>query len=179
MPPQASFRSAEVQLLYSYRNALRAVRYTNNSTTPSNLTRTVTFTVNDGTDNSNTQSRNISVTAVNNPPVLASIEGTTLAYTEGDGADEHHQHNYSNGCRQCQPGLCSDCHYCQLSKRRRCAVIHQCQWHNRFMECLHGPAFAQRKCNHCQLQGCPSCGELYKQQRYTQQSDPHGHLHGE
>ena len=70
----------------SYRNALRAVRYTNSSLTPSNLTRTVTFTVNDGTDNSNTQSRNISVTATNSAPVLASIEGTTLAYTEGDGA---------------------------------------------------------------------------------------------
>ncbi len=69
----------------SYRSALRAVRYTNNSATPSNLTRTVTFMVNDGTDNSNTQSRNISVTGTNNPPVLASIESTTLAYTEGDG----------------------------------------------------------------------------------------------
>ncbi len=42
--------------------------------------------VNDGTDNSNTQSRNISVTGINSAPVLASIEGSTLAYTEGDGA---------------------------------------------------------------------------------------------
>ena len=54
----------------SYRSALRAVRYTNNSPTPSNLTRTVTFMVNDGTDNSNTQSRNISVNGTNIAPVL-------------------------------------------------------------------------------------------------------------
>jgi hypothetical protein len=69
----------------NYRTALRSVRYTNNSLTPSNLTRTVTFRVNDGTDNSNTQSRNISVSGANSAPVLAAIEGGTLAYTEGDG----------------------------------------------------------------------------------------------
>jgi VCBS repeat-containing protein len=69
----------------NYRNALRAVKYTNNSASPAALTRTVTFLVNDGTDNSNTQSRNISVTGINSAPVLASIESGTLAYTEGDG----------------------------------------------------------------------------------------------
>jgi hypothetical protein len=72
--------------LTSYRNALRAVKYNNASLNPSTLTRTVTFRVNDGTDNSNTQSRNISVAGANNAPVLSSIEGSTLAYTEGDGA---------------------------------------------------------------------------------------------
>ena len=69
----------------NYRTALRAVRYTNSSATPSNLTRTVTFTVNDGTDNSNTQSRNISVNSFNSAPVLAGIETAALPYTEGTG----------------------------------------------------------------------------------------------
>ncbi len=72
--------------LANYRTALRAVRYANISATPSILTRTVTFRVNDGTDNSNTQSRNISVAGANSAPVLAAIEPGTLAYTEGDGA---------------------------------------------------------------------------------------------
>ncbi len=68
----------------TYRNALRSVRYTNNSASPSPLVRTVSFTVNDGIDNSNTQSRNISLAGINSAPVLAAIESGTLAYTEGD-----------------------------------------------------------------------------------------------
>jgi VCBS repeat-containing protein len=69
----------------NYRNALRSVRYSNTSLNPNTSTRTITFTVNDGTDNSNAQNRDITITAINNAPVLAGIEGTALAYTEGDG----------------------------------------------------------------------------------------------
>ena len=72
--------------LANYRTALRSVRYANSSNAPSNLTRTVTFRVNDGTDNSNTQTRNITVTSTNTAPVLAAIEGSALAYNKGDGA---------------------------------------------------------------------------------------------
>ena len=85
MPPPASLHSAEVHPWPITETALRAVRYTNNSATPSILTRTVTFTVNDGTDNSNTQSRNISVNAFNSAPVLGGIETAALTYTEGTG----------------------------------------------------------------------------------------------
>ncbi|MEZ6087267.1 MAG: cadherin-like domain-containing protein [Pirellulaceae bacterium] len=46
----------------------------------------MSFTVNDGDANSNTVTRDISFTAVNDAPVEASIEGTPLAYTENDGA---------------------------------------------------------------------------------------------
>ncbi len=83
----------------AYRNALRNVRYTNNSTIPGTLTRTVSFRVSDGTDNSNTQSRNISVTATNIPPVLSAIESGTLAYSEGDGPVIITSHYFGNGCR--------------------------------------------------------------------------------
>ena len=69
----------------NYRNALRAVRYTNSSAAPVTLARTVTFRVYDGTDNSNTVNRNINVTSTNSLPVLGSIEGATLSYSEGDG----------------------------------------------------------------------------------------------
>ena len=60
--------------------------YANTSENPSALTRTVSFTVNDGDANSNTLTRDISFTAVNDAPVESSIEGTSLGYTENDGA---------------------------------------------------------------------------------------------
>ena len=73
--------------LDNYQTALRAVTYQNTDTdNPTTSTRTVTFTINDGTADSNTQTRAISINAVNDTPVLAGVEGSTLAYTEGDAA---------------------------------------------------------------------------------------------
>ncbi|HWR88420.1 MAG TPA: right-handed parallel beta-helix repeat-containing protein, partial [Acidiferrobacterales bacterium] len=54
----------------NYQAALRAVTYSNSSDNPSTLTRTVSFVANDGTSNSAAATRNISVTAVNDAPVL-------------------------------------------------------------------------------------------------------------
>ena len=62
------------------------MKYANTSDTPSVLARTVSYQVNDGTTLSNIATRDISVAAVNDEPVLAGIEGTTLAYTENDPA---------------------------------------------------------------------------------------------
>ncbi len=61
------------------------MKYANTSTNPNTATRNITFRVSDGIENSNLQNRNISITAVNNAPVLAGIEITELDYTEGDG----------------------------------------------------------------------------------------------
>ncbi|HLL90813.1 MAG TPA: putative Ig domain-containing protein, partial [Tepidisphaeraceae bacterium] len=69
-----------------YQTALRSVTYANTSDNPTSVTRTVSFGVNDGSANSNTATRNISVTAVNDAPLLASIEGTSLAYAENNPA---------------------------------------------------------------------------------------------
>lgn len=52
----------------NYQAALRTVKYANSSDNPSTSTRTVSFTVNDGSLASNTVTRNISVAAVNDPP---------------------------------------------------------------------------------------------------------------
>jgi hypothetical protein len=68
-----------------YRNALRDVAYHNTSENPSTDTRSVSFTVSDGTANSNTLSRSIAITSVNDIPVLAHIESTALLYNEGSG----------------------------------------------------------------------------------------------
>ncbi|MEZ6107149.1 MAG: cadherin-like domain-containing protein [Pirellulaceae bacterium] len=72
--------------LAQYEAALRSITFENTSNSPSTATRTVSFTVNDGDDNSNTLTRDIAFTAVNDAPVEAAIEGTPLAYTENDGA---------------------------------------------------------------------------------------------
>ena len=58
-----------------YQAALRSITYTNSSDDPSTATRTVAYTVNDGDVNSNTQSRDIAVSASNDAAVVASIEG--------------------------------------------------------------------------------------------------------
>ncbi len=52
----------------NYQTALRSVKYFNTSENPSTAQRTIEFTVNDGDDNSNTVSRNVDVTSVNDPP---------------------------------------------------------------------------------------------------------------
>ncbi len=66
----------------NYQAALRAVTYENNSSDPVELDRTISFVVNDGDNNSNTQTRDINVTAANSKPVLSSIESTNLAYPD-------------------------------------------------------------------------------------------------
>ena len=68
-----------------YQTLLRSVTYVNSSDNPTTAARTVNFKVNDGTSDSNTFSRGIAVTAVNNAPVLGGIEGTAVAYNQNSG----------------------------------------------------------------------------------------------
>ena len=51
-----------------YQTALRSITYNNNSDYPNTSTRTVTLSVSDGTNTSNTALKNITVTAVNDAP---------------------------------------------------------------------------------------------------------------
>ncbi|MCA6125559.1 cadherin domain-containing protein [Bradyrhizobium sp. WSM 1704] len=68
----------------NYKAALDSVTYFNNSDNPSGADRIVSYTVNDGSLNSNTSTSTIHVTPVNDAP---SINATgTLAYTENQGA---------------------------------------------------------------------------------------------
>ncbi|MFN6051601.1 MAG: putative Ig domain-containing protein, partial [Planctomycetia bacterium] len=53
-----------------WQSALQAVTYTNSSETPNTSTRTISFVVNDGTNNSNTATKDVSVTATNDTPLL-------------------------------------------------------------------------------------------------------------
>src|SRR5690606_16664939 len=70
-----------------YQAALRTITYQNlNNENPFPATRSISIVVNDGVNNSNTLSRNITITPVNDAPVLAGIETTALEFTEGDAA---------------------------------------------------------------------------------------------
>lgn len=69
----------------NYQLALRAVTYQNSLETPSGLTRTVSFSVHDGDNSSNTQTRDIDVNPFNDAPIQSTIESTTISYTENDG----------------------------------------------------------------------------------------------
>ncbi|HEY0108181.1 MAG TPA: Ig-like domain-containing protein, partial [Fibrella sp.] len=65
--------------LANYQTALRSVKYNNTFENPSILARTVAWTVNDGTDASNSPTSTINVTAVNDAPTAAPKSGATYA----------------------------------------------------------------------------------------------------
>ena len=64
----------------NYQTALRQVKYSNTSEAPVTLTRTLTFRVNDGSANSNTQSRDVTVAAVNDAPMLQAAQLGDITY---------------------------------------------------------------------------------------------------
>ncbi|WP_205756393.1 DUF4347 domain-containing protein, partial [Aeromonas veronii] len=68
--------------LAQWQAALRAVTYANSSESPNTSARTVSFTVNDGTDASSASTKIVSVTAVNDAPQVTTAGGTT-PFTEG------------------------------------------------------------------------------------------------
>ena len=68
-----------------YEEALRSIKYTNSSASPSTLTRSVRFAVYDETGLSNLPSRDIVFNQPNNAPSLANLEGTTFSYPDSYG----------------------------------------------------------------------------------------------
>ena len=73
--------------LADYQAALQAVTYQDIDVSPSAVTRTVSFQVNDGLAESNVVTRQIiTVVPLASPPILAGIEADSLAYTQGDPA---------------------------------------------------------------------------------------------
>jgi len=68
--------------LAGYETALVNVTFENTSSDPVPLNRTVSFSVNDGDNSSNTQSRDISVTPSNSAPILSNLELSDLTYPQ-------------------------------------------------------------------------------------------------
>ncbi|MDF3932364.1 DUF4347 domain-containing protein [Pseudomonas citronellolis] len=71
--------------LAQWQAALRAVTYTDTAVTPNNATRTISFTVNDGTDDSATSTRTVTVTDTDQTPILSS-SGGGATYVRGAAA---------------------------------------------------------------------------------------------
>jgi len=69
----------------AYEAVIHSVMYTNTSDNPSLAVRTVEITVNDGDVDSNTLSRDVQITPVNDAPVQSGIESTPLPYIENSG----------------------------------------------------------------------------------------------
>ena len=67
----------------NYQTALRAVTYFNASDDPSPLARTVSFVVNDGTENSTAATRAVTVTAVNDAPTTSAVTLAPIAEDSG------------------------------------------------------------------------------------------------
>ena len=87
--------------LAQYQAALRTLTYNNGSPNPNTTARSVTFVVNDGTDDSAIATSTVTVTAVNSPPVVNSATFTldensangtavgTVTFTDSDTGQSH------------------------------------------------------------------------------------------
>ena len=69
--------------LVDYQAALQSISYVNTSDDPSDLSRTVTFLINDGDVDSNIVSRDIDFTAVNDAPTTTLVSLTAIAEDSG------------------------------------------------------------------------------------------------
>lgn len=71
--------------LANYQTALRSVTYQNTDPAPNTAIRAISFTVNDGDDDSNTETRNIQVVKLNSAPTVFGVESSNLLYFAGGG----------------------------------------------------------------------------------------------
>jgi hypothetical protein len=69
----------------NYQTALRSVTYSNSSNSPNTTSRTISFVVNDGTDNSVAATKTVSVTAVNDTPADIALNTNTLNQSDTNG----------------------------------------------------------------------------------------------
>ena len=88
IPPTGMLTLTGPASVADFQSAFRSVTYENTNTFNPSIAavRTITFRINDGTVNSNTQTRTITITPTNDPPVLALIESSALNYSEGQAA---------------------------------------------------------------------------------------------
>lgn len=69
-----------------YQTALQSITYQNTAISPAELTRTISFTIEDDeAAESNTETRDIDIVKVNNASILSAIETSSVIYFEGNG----------------------------------------------------------------------------------------------
>ncbi|WP_321845605.1 DUF4347 domain-containing protein [Paraburkholderia bannensis] len=72
--------------LAQWQSALRAVTYTDTAVTPDTTTRTISFSVNDGTKTSTAITRNVTVADTDQTPVLSSSNSGSASFVSADNA---------------------------------------------------------------------------------------------
>ncbi|RBJ75808.1 sulfurtransferase, partial [Pseudomonas sp. MWU12-2534b] len=77
--------SGATATLAQWQAALRAITYTDSAVTPNSATRTISFSVNDGSKDSATVTRTVTVTATDQTPI-ATTTGSAGAYVVGGAA---------------------------------------------------------------------------------------------
>ncbi|ALK33583.1 DUF4347 domain-containing protein [Burkholderia plantarii] len=70
--------------LAQWQAALRAVTYTDTAVTPDTATRTISFSINDGTKSSTALTRNITVADTDQTPIVGSTNSGDAAFVSGD-----------------------------------------------------------------------------------------------
>ncbi|MEW5835206.1 MAG: Ig-like domain-containing protein, partial [Pseudomonadota bacterium] len=75
--------SGATATLAQWQSALRSVTYTDSSNSPNTASRTISFVVNDGIDNSAAATKSLSVTSVNDTPIATTSGGST-SFVEGN-----------------------------------------------------------------------------------------------
>ncbi|KMN34425.1 sulfurtransferase [Chromobacterium sp. LK1] len=75
--------SGATATLAQWQAALRAITYTDSAITPNSATRTISFSVNDGSKDSAAVTRTVTVTATDQTPI-ATTSGGSAAFTAGD-----------------------------------------------------------------------------------------------
>jgi hypothetical protein len=68
----------------NYQTALRSIQFSTGTDHNPQASKTVSFKVNDGSLDSNTATKGLAITPINDPPTLTTT-GSNLSYTEGDG----------------------------------------------------------------------------------------------
>ncbi|MBX9409688.1 DUF4214 domain-containing protein [Pseudomonas baetica] len=72
--------------LAQWQAALASVSYNNNSTTPDVQARTISFSINDGTENSAVATKAVSIGQVNDAPVITTLSSVATTFIEDGGA---------------------------------------------------------------------------------------------
>ena len=158
--------------LAQWQTALQSVTYSNSSDNPSVAARTVSYTVNDGTANSNIVTSTINVTAVNDAPVLAT--GSTLAYTENQAATAINTLITVTDRGQRHAGLGHGEHHGQLRRGAGRAGLYQRPGHHgqhrRGLQRGHWCDDADLGWGHCNdsaMAGCTASGDLQRTRAIT------------
>ncbi len=161
-----------VASIADYQAALRSVVYLNTSDDPSGLTRTVSFSVNDGALTSNVAITAVSVVPVNDAPVVVG-GGGMLAHVENQAATAIDPALTLADIDDTTPGFGSCRDHRQPRCRRRPPGLQRPERHRRPLRRRDRGAQADRLRLGCRLPGRAALGGLPQHERRPECAHPH------